>query len=146
MTGGVAVGGAAEGLRRLFGSGGESATFTNAFLNPANAERLAHHLSKMRGAAMKVGQMLSMVDEQLLPPEFASALAVLRDSADTMPEAQVRKVLAREYGPTWGRRFQEFDFEPIAAASIGQVHLAIAQDGRELALKGPGAAGCTTTG
>jgi predicted unusual protein kinase regulating ubiquinone biosynthesis (AarF/ABC1/UbiB family) len=89
----------------------------------------------MRGAAMKIGQMLSMVDEELLPPEFAEALAILRDSADTMPASQVRKVLAREYGKGWQKRFRSFDFEPIAAASIGQVHTAVAADGRDLALK-----------
>jgi predicted unusual protein kinase regulating ubiquinone biosynthesis (AarF/ABC1/UbiB family) len=89
----------------------------------------------MRGAAMKVGQMLSILDEELLPPEFADALAILRDSADTMPTSQVRKVLTQEYGKDWQLRFRSFDFEPIAAASIGQVHTAVGADGRELALK-----------
>jgi aarF domain-containing kinase len=89
----------------------------------------------MRGAAMKIGQMLSLLDEELVPPEFAAALAILRDSADTMPSSQVHKVLAGEYGKDWQQRLRSFDFEPIAAASIGQVHTAIAADGRELALK-----------
>lgn len=132
MTGEFALGGAAEGVRRAFGSAsGESSVF----LSAANAERLAHHLSRMRGAAMKVGQMLSLLDEQMIPPEFADALAILRQSADSMPEAQVRKTLAREYGKAWERHFRAFDFEPIAAASIGQVHEAIRSDGHELALK-----------
>jgi predicted unusual protein kinase regulating ubiquinone biosynthesis (AarF/ABC1/UbiB family) len=132
MTGEFALGGAAEGLRRALGSTEGDAS---AFLNPANAERLAHHLSRMRGAAMKIGQMLSLADDQMIPPEFADALAILRQSADSMPEAQVRKTLAREYGKDWERHFREFDFAPIAAASIGQVHEAIGADGRELALK-----------
>ena len=132
MTGEFALGGATEGVRRAFGIAQGDAS---AFLNPASAERLARHLSHMRGAAMKVGQMLSLVDEQLIPPEFAEAMAILRQSADSMPEAQVRKSLEREYGETWERHFRSFDFEPIAAASIGQVHMAIAKDGRELALK-----------
>lgn len=132
LTGEFALGGAAEGLRRVLGGGTSDA---NVFLNPAAAERLARRLSRMRGAAMKIGQMLSLVDDELLPPEFAEALAVLRDSADTMPEDQVRRRLQDEYGVDWRKKFQSFDFEPIAAASIGQVHTAIAADGRELALK-----------
>jgi predicted unusual protein kinase regulating ubiquinone biosynthesis (AarF/ABC1/UbiB family) len=132
MSGELALSGVAEGVKRLVGAGTPNA---NVLLNAAGAERLARRLSRMRGAAMKVGQMLSMVDEELLPPEFSAALAILRDSADTMPAAQVRKVLAREYGRGWQKRFRSFDFEPIAAASIGQVHTAVAADGRELALK-----------
>jgi predicted unusual protein kinase regulating ubiquinone biosynthesis (AarF/ABC1/UbiB family) len=132
MSGEFALSGMAEGVKRLVGSG---TTDANVFLNAAGAERLARHLSRMRGAAMKIGQMLSLLDEELLPPEFARALAILRDSADTMPASQVSTVLAREYGKGWRERFRSFDFEPIAAASIGQVHTAVAADGRELALK-----------
>jgi predicted unusual protein kinase regulating ubiquinone biosynthesis (AarF/ABC1/UbiB family) len=132
MSGEFALSGVAEGVKRLVGAGTSE---VNVFLSAAGAERLARRLSRMRGAAMKVGQMLSMLDEALLPPEFAKALAILRDSADTMPASQVRKVLAREYGVAWHERFRSFDFEPIAAASIGQVHTAVGADGRELALK-----------
>jgi predicted unusual protein kinase regulating ubiquinone biosynthesis (AarF/ABC1/UbiB family) len=89
----------------------------------------------MRGAAMKLGQLISLQGSDVLPPEFAEALAVLRADADTMPPGQVRRVLGREYGKGWEARFAHFDFEPIAAASIGQVHAATAVDGRELALK-----------
>jgi predicted unusual protein kinase regulating ubiquinone biosynthesis (AarF/ABC1/UbiB family) len=140
LTGEFAVGGAAEGVRRIFGSATSDAS---AFLNTGSAERLARRLSRMRGAAMKVGQMISLIDDELLPPEFADALAVLRDAADTMPEAQVRRALAKEYGLSWKTKFREFDFEPIAAASIGQVHAAKTADGVELALKiqYPGIAG-----
>ncbi len=105
------------------------------FLTAASAERLARRLSRMRGAAMKVGQMLSLQGEDLLPPEFAEALGILRASADMMPTSQVRRVLGHAYGKGWEKHFRSFDFEPIAAASIGQVHTAIAADGRELALK-----------
>jgi predicted unusual protein kinase regulating ubiquinone biosynthesis (AarF/ABC1/UbiB family) len=89
----------------------------------------------MRGAAMKLGQLLSLESEDILPREFADALAVLRAQADVMPASQVRQVLGREYGKGWQERFREFEFEPIASASIGQVHRAVALDGRELALK-----------
>ncbi len=132
LTGEFALGGASESMKRIFGGGTSE---DSVFLNPAGAERLARRLSRMRGAAMKVGQMISLLDEEILPPEFAEALAILRDSADTMPESQVRRSLTREYGPKWWSRFASFDFEPIAAASIGQVHTATTQDGRELALK-----------
>jgi len=132
LTGEFALGGAAEGVRRLFGGGTSD---DNMFLNPAGAERLARRLSRMRGAAMKLGQMISLFDDELLPKEFAEALAILRDSADTMPESQVRSTLSKEYGPQWSKKFASFDFDPIASASIGQVHTATDFDGRDLALK-----------
>jgi predicted unusual protein kinase regulating ubiquinone biosynthesis (AarF/ABC1/UbiB family) len=132
MAGEVALGGVAERARRLTGSG---AAASSAFLTGANAQRLARRLSHLRGAAMKLGQMLSLEGDDFLPPEVSQALAVLRSDADAMPDAQVRRVLARQYGPRWQRRFHGFDFEPIAAASIGQVHEAVLPDGREVAVK-----------
>jgi predicted unusual protein kinase regulating ubiquinone biosynthesis (AarF/ABC1/UbiB family) len=133
MAGEFAAGGLAEGARRLVGSGAAEAT--NVFLTATNANRLARRLARMRGAAMKLGQLLSLEGDDLLPPEFARALATLRAAADTMPVSQVRRVLGREYGKGWQSRFRALDFEPIAAASIGQVHAAQTADGREVALK-----------
>lgn len=132
MAGGFALGGIAEGARRLVGAGESTA---NVFLTASNAGRLARRLSRMRGAAMKLGQLISLQGEDLVPPEFAAALAMLRDAADTMPPRQLRGVLGREYGRGWEQRFARFDMQPIASASIGQVHAAVAKDGRELALK-----------
>ena len=131
MAGEFAAGGLVEGTRRLFGGGAA----TSALLSLANARRLARRLAHLRGAAMKLGQLLSLESADILPPEFAEALSVLRDSADTMPPSQVRRMLGREYGRGWEGRFREFDFEPVASASIGQVHAAVAADGRRLALK-----------
>ena len=131
MAGEFAAGGLVEGARRLFGGGAA----TSALFSLANAKRLARRLAHLRGAAMKLGQLLSLESADILPPEFAEALSVLRDSADTMPPSQVRRVLGREYGKGWEGRFREFDFEPVASASIGQVHAAVAADGRHLALK-----------
>ncbi len=84
---------------------------------------------------MKLGQLVSLQGEDILPREFAQALAVLRAQATPMPPQQLRGVLGREYGKGWERRFSTFDYEPIAAASIGQVHRATTLDGRDLALK-----------
>jgi len=132
-AGEMAVGGLAEGVKRLTGVTPEDAV--NVFLTAANAQKLAKRLAGMRGAAMKMGQILSMESVDILPKEFSEALAILRDSANTMPDSQVRRVMGREYGKGWERKFERFDFEPIAAASIGQVHRVLTKDGRDLALK-----------
>jgi predicted unusual protein kinase regulating ubiquinone biosynthesis (AarF/ABC1/UbiB family) len=132
-AGEMAVGGVTEGVRRIGKASPEDAA--SVFLTAGNAEKLARRLASMRGAAMKMGQILSMEGADILPEEFTRALAILRDSANTMPHSQVKQLLTREYGSDWQTRFIDFDFRPIAAASIGQVHWAIADDGRELALK-----------
>jgi len=132
-AGEMALGGVAEGVKRLTGVTPEDAV--NIFLTKANAEKLAKRLAGMRGAAMKMGQILSMESVDILPAEFSAALAILRDSANTMPNSQVRRVLGREYGKGWEAKFEQFDFEPVAAASIGQVHRVLTNDGRDLALK-----------
>jgi len=135
LAGELAAGGLYEGARRALGAGAEAAGTASALLAPAQAKRLARRLSQMRGAAMKLGQLLSLESDDILPPEFAEALAVLRSQADRMPDAQVRRVLGQAYGKGWEERFAEFDFEPLAAASIGQVHRVRTHDGRDLALK-----------
>ncbi|RPH97407.1 MAG: AarF/ABC1/UbiB kinase family protein [Lysobacterales bacterium] len=132
-AGELAIGGAIEGVRRLSRVTPDDAV--NVFLTATNAEKLARRLAGMRGAAMKMGQMLSMESADILPREFTDALATLRDSANRMPRSQVRGVLGREYGKGWEDRFETFDYEPAAAASIGQVHRARTRDGRDLALK-----------
>jgi predicted unusual protein kinase regulating ubiquinone biosynthesis (AarF/ABC1/UbiB family) len=133
LAGELAAGSLADGARRLVGAA--TSDPLQLILSTANARKIARRLASMRGAAMKLGQLLSLEGSDVLPPEFAEALAVLRSDADSMPPAQVRRVLGREYGKGWEARFAAFDFEPIAAASIGQVHAARAADGRELALK-----------
>jgi predicted unusual protein kinase regulating ubiquinone biosynthesis (AarF/ABC1/UbiB family) len=134
MAGELTLGGAVEKARR-FASGASAQNAASALLSGANARRLAKRLSAMRGAAMKLGQLLSLEGDDFLPPEFAGALAVLRADGDAMPDAQRERLLATEWGAAWRERFAEFDPEPIAAASIGQVHRAVARDGRVLALK-----------
>jgi len=132
-AGELAVGAAAEGLRRF--ALGEPADLGSALLSGPNARRLATRLARLRGAAMKIGQLVSLQGQDILPPEFAQAFAVLRAQATPMPAQQLRGVLGREYGKGWERRFATFDYETIAAASIGQVHRATTPDGRDLALK-----------
>ena len=133
LAGGVAGGMVAEGARRL--AAGERPRMGDLLLTPANATRVADRLAHLRGAAMKLGQMISMDAGDLLPPELAAILGRLRDQAYRMPPAQLSQVLTREWGKDWRRRFTLFEASPIAAASIGQVHRATLLDGRTLAIK-----------
>lgn len=132
LAGEVTLGGLAEGARRWLGG---SDAVQSMFVTHANAQRLARRLSSLRGAAMKIGQILSLEGDDYLPAEITGVLGILRSEAHAMPDAQLRRVLGRAYGRGWEDRFREFGMEPVAAASIGQVHFAIAEDGRELALK-----------
>ena len=132
MTGEVVAGVLAERLRTR-GQPAQGASLIP--LTARTATRVAERLAHLRGAAMKLGQLLSLEGGDLLPPEVAHALATLRSDANTMPRAQLHRVLGREWGHGWERRFAHFDDEPIAAASIGQVHRARTVDGRDLALK-----------
>jgi predicted unusual protein kinase regulating ubiquinone biosynthesis (AarF/ABC1/UbiB family) len=104
-------------------------------LTPANARRMTQKLSEMRGAAMKVGQLLSMDNGQLISPEFSEILSRLRDDAHHMPLGQVAEVLGAAWGENWDDQFERFVFTPLAAASIGQVHEAVLNDGRRVAVK-----------
>ncbi|MCL9782387.1 AarF/ABC1/UbiB kinase family protein [Vibrio sp. S4M6] len=104
-------------------------------LTPANAMRLADRLSEMRGAAMKVGQLLSMETGDYLPPVLTEILATLRENARPMPQEQVVQVLQGAWGKRWQDDFKQFSFTHLAAASIGQVHEATTKDGRHLAIK-----------
>jgi predicted unusual protein kinase regulating ubiquinone biosynthesis (AarF/ABC1/UbiB family) len=104
-------------------------------LTPANAQRISERLSEMRGAAMKVGQLLSMDSGQLLPEPLSETLARLRDDAHPMPLGEVGQVLTRAWGQGWEQQFRRFHFTPLAAASIGQVHKAELKDGKQLAIK-----------
>lgn len=125
---------AARGAARQMVSGGRP-DLASALLTPATAERVARRLATLRGPAMKLGQILSLQGEEILPESFRSALDMLRAQGYAMPDAQLRRLLGREYGKGWQSRFDRFDFEPVAAASIGQVHRVRKAGGRELALK-----------
>jgi predicted unusual protein kinase regulating ubiquinone biosynthesis (AarF/ABC1/UbiB family) len=96
-------------------------------------------LGKMKGAAMKIGQLASFIDTEFLPPEFRDLyqdkLADLRTSAPPMPWKKVKKVLEEEWDETPEELFEEFSEDAAAAASIGQVHRAVLPDGRDVAVK-----------
>jgi len=133
LAAGVAGGMLAEGARRL--AAGERPRMSDMLLTPGNVGKLADRLSHLRGAAMKLGQMISMDAGDFLPAELTQVLARLRDNAHHMPPQQLQQVLAAQWGKEWRTRFRQFEPRPIAAASIGQVHRATTHDGRLLAIK-----------
>lgn len=116
-------------------SRGELPTPADLLLTPSNILRVSDELARMRGAALKLGQLISMDAGDFLPRELAELMARLRADADFMPPQQLNSVLTSNWGPGWRARFTRFDMRPLAAASIGQVHRAITADGRELAIK-----------
>ena len=94
--------------------------------NDANSDRLARTLCRMRGAALKLGQMMSIQDETLLAPSLARALEQVRQGADAMPHYQLQAKMDKELGVGWEEtKFVSFEKSPFAAASIGQVHRAV---------------------
>jgi predicted unusual protein kinase regulating ubiquinone biosynthesis (AarF/ABC1/UbiB family) len=133
LASGIASNMALHGARQLVQ--GQRPDWSGLLLSPANAHKLAGQLAQMRGAAMKVGQIMSMDSGAILPLEFTEVLARLRSEAHAMPPAQLKKVLTANWGPHWLKQFKKFDVRPIAAASIGHVHRAQTKDGRDLAIK-----------
>lgn len=114
---------------------GNRPALSDLLLTQRNVEQVADRLARMRGAAMKLGQLISMDAGTLLPPELATVLERLRQDAVIMPAAQLVDVLEANWGHEWDRHLKQFSFEPIAAASIGQVHRGISHQDRDLAIK-----------
>ncbi|MEQ9463936.1 MAG: AarF/ABC1/UbiB kinase family protein [Haliea sp.] len=133
LAGGVAGGMLAEGERQL--RAGKRPRARDMLLTPGNARRVTKQLARMRGAAMKLGQILSMDTGDLLPRELAEILARLRADAESMPARQLQEALHQAFGPDWDPALFEFEWRPLAAASIGQVHRIRTRDGRAAVLK-----------
>ena len=133
LTAGVASSMALNGVKQL--AQGKRPSLRNLLLTPSNVKRVSDQLAQMRGAAMKIGQLMSMDAGDVLPPELSQILVRLRDNAHPMPPAQLKRVLNAEWPAQWLRSFHKFDVQPIAAASIGQVHRGQLTDGRDLAIK-----------
>ncbi|WP_370263557.1 ABC1 kinase family protein [Limnobacter sp.] len=114
---------------------GKRPRLSDLLLTPKNAKRVAEQLANLRGAAMKLGQLISMDTGDILPPQLTEILARLRQDAKHMPRAQLLGVLQAEWGSDWQSKVKEFDLVPMAAASIGQVHKAVSLNGDLLAIK-----------
>ena len=133
MAGSIGARMALSGARQLLS--GRPPSLGELALAPANALRVAEQLSHMRGAAMKLGQLLSMDAGQILPGEWSVILARLQADASPMPGWQLEQQLTQQWGSGWRDRFEYFNMTPVAAASIGQVHRARTRQGRDLAIK-----------
>lgn len=124
---GANVGGVAARIAgtRLFGLEGR---------NLSNAEALARALGGLKGPIMKVAQLVATIPD-VVPPEYAAELQKLQSEAPPMGAAFVKRRMMAELGAGWRERFGEFELKPAAAASLGQVHRAMTQDGVPLACK-----------
>ena len=120
-------------VRRLFASA-ERRRRVDADRRKQAAEAVAETMGQMKGAFMKLGQMLSFVSDEV-PEEFRAALAALQASAPPMDFALLRAVAEDELGRPLERAFARFDEKPLASASIGQVHRATLPTGEEVAVK-----------
>ncbi|XP_070761512.1 atypical kinase COQ8B, mitochondrial isoform X2 [Enoplosus armatus] len=135
---GLGIGAIAEAAKQSFGGkqkGDMSALLDSPLLSEANAERIVNTLCKVRGAALKIGQMLSIQDNTFINPQLQKIFERVRQSADFMPTWQMNKALEEELGPGWREKLSSFEDKPFAAASIGQVHHGVLKDGREIAMK-----------
>lgn len=132
LAAGMLGGAVTESVSRAFGGGGEGSVL----LSGGNMERLVAKLSRMRGAALKLGQMMSFQDSKMLPAPLQEVLQRVQDRADYMPAWQRDRVLTSNLGSDWRDLFSEFEEKPIAAASIGQVHKGVLKsNGRRVAVK-----------
>ncbi|XP_069500845.1 atypical kinase COQ8A, mitochondrial-like isoform X2 [Ambystoma mexicanum] len=122
-------------LGRLANFGDGRGMNVTTLLTEASAEKIVNTLCKVRGAALKLGQMLSIQDDAFINPTLQKIFERVRHGADFMPTKQMMRVLNSELGPDWQNELEFFEERPFAAASIGQVHLGRLKDGRDVAMK-----------
>lgn len=135
LVAGLSVGTIVELTKRNLGLTDPKLANLNPVLNEANANRIVETLCKVRGAVLKLGQMLSIQDSSFIHPQLATIFERVRQSADFMPMSQVQDVMSKELGEDWRQKYLEFSDKPFAAASIGQVHEAKLLDNRPVAVK-----------
>ncbi|KAL2067840.1 hypothetical protein VTL71DRAFT_15938 [Oculimacula yallundae] len=132
LAAGMVGGAISESFRRVGGGGSEGSYM----LSAGNMDRLVTKLSRMRGAALKLGQVISFQDSKMLPEPIREVLQRVQDRADYMPPSQRDSVLTSNLGADWRELFSSFDEKPLAAASIGQVHSAVLKSsGARVAVK-----------
>lgn len=123
--------------RALIGKDGAQKLLSE--VHATTAQELAQTLGRLKGASMKVGQLASFIDAGVLPPEardmYQDVLSSLRDAAPPMEPKLVKQVFIREFDAEPEELFKTFEIKPVAAASLGQVHLATLEDDTEVAVK-----------
>ena len=103
LAAGVGLSAATDGFTQAVR--GQSPNFKSLLLSDANIERIVKKFSKMRGAALKIGQMMSFQDESVLPKELYVILSRVQNGANYMPQRQLDRVMTRELGSSWKDKF-----------------------------------------
>ncbi|KAG8870915.1 hypothetical protein FRB97_009256 [Tulasnella sp. 331] len=126
LAAGLTTGAATEYIRRQATSSRSTSSepAPPLMMSEANVTRLVNSLSQMRGAALKLGQFMSIQDAHVLPDQIERVLRKVQNAAHYMPEWQMEQVMKTELGLEWRSLFETFETVPIASASIGQVHVA----------------------